>query len=153
RLHEPGDRALACDPRTQCGARIVTLVEGAHALGNLTFARRDRGDLRAHVLVTDGDPGVLGDRVEQELGAHLPLRARTQLVSEAGERCPATGIGCAAKVERGHERLETTIDERLWHLERLTRDQLIEELVARGLRAPELRVALEIGADARPQLR
>src|SRR5215831_2805795 len=70
RLHEPSDRALACDPRAQCGTRIATLVEGAHPLGNLTLARRDRVDLRAHVVVLDRDPGALGDRVEEELGAH-----------------------------------------------------------------------------------
>src|SRR5213079_2509670 len=108
----PRKGAITHELRAQRGARFRTFVEGAHPLDHLPLARRDAIDLGIELVVAHHDRVARGERVEQELGPHLTLRARPELLAEPRDRLRARGALGRPEVEALEERLGPTLDER-----------------------------------------
>src|SRR2546430_15338102 len=89
------------------------------------FASRDPIDLGSELVVAHHDRVARGERVEQELGPHLTLRARPELLAEPRDRLRARGALGQPEVEALEERLGPTLDERRGDVEGVAREQLI----------------------------
>src|SRR5262249_55436888 len=129
-----------------------TIVRGAYALGRLLLARRDRRDLGVDIAVGRVDRLALRERIEQKLCADLSLRSRTQLLAHPRERLLPVRARRRTEIDAGEQRLRPTLDERRRHVERVARDDLIEDRVAHRIVGTTLGFTLEVGPDPSAQI-